>query len=109
MPEQSTDEDRTVLKGRLLKAVARSTEIKSCDVASKTKTEKSIKTPRIRLRMNIVKLPVPPVILRPSLQGLEHSKSCFAQPRSREVTFFQGYCCFSLDLYQFGAHHAHLL
>ena len=50
--------------------------------------KKNIKTPRIRLRLNIVKLPQPPVILHPSLQALEHSKSCFAQPRSRQVTFF---------------------
>ena len=53
-----------------------------------SKVEKTIRTPRIRARLNIVKLPVPPVILRPTLQGLEHSKSSFAQPMSREVTFF---------------------
>ena len=50
--------------------------------------EKNTKTPRIRARLTIVKLLVPPVILRPTLQWLDKSKSSNTQPMSREVTFF---------------------
>ena len=54
--------------------------------------EKNRKTHRIRARLTIMNLPVPPVILRPTLQGLDKSKSSFAKPMSREVTFFHVPC-----------------
>ena len=54
-------------KGQILKAVA-------------FQLWGKIKTPRIRARLTIVKLLVPPVILRPILQGLDKYKYSIAQP-----------------------------
>ena len=41
-----------------------------------------------------MKLLVPPVILRPTLQGSDTSKSSNPQPKSREVTFFNDFVVF---------------
>ena len=51
-------------------------------------------TPRIRARLTIVKLLVPPVIFHPSLKRLEQYESSIAQPMSREVTFFNDFVVF---------------
>ena len=65
--------------------------------------------PRIQARLNIVKLLVPPVILRPTLQESDNSKYSNAQPMSREATIFQRLRDISLVLEQFAVYLMHLL
>ena len=69
------------LKGRLLKAVARSSDIRSYDVASNSKNRIMYKDTSDSSEVQIlVKLLVPPVILCPTLRGLDKSKSPNPQP-----------------------------
>ena len=82
------------LKGPAAESCSKNHELRRTRAIQKQK--KSTKTPRIRAWLTIMKLLVPPVILRPTLQGSDTSKSSNPQPKSREVTFFQRFRGISL-------------
>ena len=82
----------TFLKGPAAESCSKNHELRRTRAIQMLR--KNIKTPRNRARLTIVKLLVPPVILRPTLQGSDTSKSSNAQPLSREVTFFNDFVVF---------------